>query len=411
MAFNALKNMMLNEDVDIKVINAIKSLQTFSATVNFADVLYVSSAGDNSDGSSWDKAYTSITTALDWIAANQSSGEFHLVLIGAGSFDINTTGNPTYDEKIAIVGLGQNISKITNSHASATSVLKLTGIGYMANLMIDTGATSIDGLLLNGTSVDGYEIDNVYFEGDSCTGAMSLLKIDGAAEYIKVTNCKFHGVAANTTAIHLDSCSEAWFRHIWIDTALIGIHLDNAGDDSNHFRDIHFDACTTGVQIDLAGATSNHFEDLQFYSCTTNISDSGTSTLFWDLHLLPKPAATVTPSNLTGVTVTAGAGANTYGAAVTEIRAAASATKPYYVTGILIEPATAEKWGIALFDDGGTTAFWEGVLEQARGVANVAQREMFPDKYLCGQGTQLSAKVKSETGGNNVLIWLYLEII
>jgi len=407
MSFN-LKNVMLSENVDVKVIEKIIKL---SQAYGYSNTLFVAASGDNTDGLSWETAYTSLSTALDDVEDNEVSGQNYLILLGVGTFDMNTTGTPTYTTDFDIVGSGQSQSIIKNTHASATAILKFTGLVKLFSLKIDTGASAIDGVIVSGRGADGFECGNVYFEGDSATGAMDLLYFDGGIEYVKVKDCKFHGVVANTTGIHLNEAEECWFQDVWVEDCLIAVHLDNAGDDANHFLAIHIDGSTTGIQVDVAGATNNHFEDIQFQNCTTNFDDNGTTSLLARLVILPKPAATVTPSNLTGVAVTAGVGANTYGAAIEEIRTAVAATKPYYVTGMLLEPDTAEKWGIALYDDGGTAPFWEGVIEQARGVADVAQREMFPQKYLCNQGTQLSAKVKSETGGNDLDIWLFLEII
>ena len=399
-----LKNVMLGETVDIKVINLLKSL---AKALGFEDTLFVSSAGDNSDGSSWIKAYTSLTTALDWIASNQSSGQFHLIVTGVGSFDIDTTGNPTYDENIAIVGMGRNLTTITNSNSGATCILKFTGSAILSNLKIDVGATSIDGILVNGTGANGFEAENVHFEGDTATGAMDLLMLDGGVKYPKIRDCFFHGVVTNTTGIHLDDCTDGLFKDNEVDDCLIGIHLDNADDDDNHFEIFEIDDCVMGIQIDNAGSTGNAFFHIYLYGCTANIDDNGTSTELFDINA-DSLNATLAPADLTGVVVTAAAGANNWTVADVEIRNVAAATKPFYVTGVVFEFDTLEKWGIRLTKDGGTTYFWDGILEAA---ANRSNRILFNERYLVSQGTAIECSVKSETGGNDADIWINIEVI
>ena len=304
-----------------------------------------------------------------------------------------------------------HITTLTNTAAGITEIIKFTGILGLFDLTVDIGATAIEGIYISGTSANGSIISNVFVDCTAANGAQSGLYLDSSIKYVYVWDLHVEGVALNTTAIHLNGAIKCHFTHTHIDTVLIGVHLDHADDDGNLFHEILMDTATTGIQIDNVTSVGNHFHHIDFMGCTTNINNSGTLTMFAEVHLEPKPIATVFPSNLTGVAITAGIGGNTYGAAITEIRSAATATKPYKITGMLIEPDTVEKWGIALYDDGGTTPFWEGVIEQGRGVANVAQREMFPEKYFCAQGTQLSARVKSETGGNNLDIWVFLEVI
>jgi len=405
MTVTELKRSILRRN-DIDIVQNIKKL---NFAFGFTKTLYVNSAGDDSDGESEETAYTSITTALDWIASNQSSGECHLIVVGIGSFDVNTTGDPTYDENIIILGSGPEKTIITNSHASATSVLKLTGYSAIYNLSITTGATSINGLLVGGSTADGFCCSSVVFDGSLATGALSLLYLDDSLYHINVKNCVFKSEATNVTAIHLNDCSYGTFSDIWIWRALIGIHLDHADDDYNIFSNIILDDNATGIKIDNAGSAMDYFNKIYFFSCTTNINDASTTSYYNDIYLNDSNVKIdVHPDDLTGTTVTAGVGANTFAAADTEIRSVAAATKPFYVLGFDYEVATSEKWGVRFITSTGTDYFHQCVVE---GVANQLKNYMFENPILVRQGESVSCSVKSETGGNNTQIWLRIKPI
>jgi hypothetical protein len=399
-----LANMLSDVDVDIKVVHAIRSL---AHSINFHDTYFVSSAGDNSDGLSWDTAYTSLSSVMTDIASNQaSSGQLDVVFLGVGSHDLSRTTAIT--DNIFFIGSGKHLTTITNTGSGTAEVIKSTGILGLFNLTVDIGATAIEGIYISGTSANGSVISNIFIDCDAASGAQSAIYLDDSVQYIQISNVKIEGVAANTTAVHFNDANKCNLKDVKIDTALIGIHLDHADDDSNEFDKILIDSATTGIQIDNAGSTGNRFSDVEFVGCTTNINDSGTSTTFIDVEVKPKGAASLAPADLTGQVITAAAGANNWTAAAVQIRSAAAATKPFYVTGLVFEPDTAEKWGVRLYDDGGTTPFWDGILEA---VANRSNRISFQNRFLISQGTAIHGTVKSETGGNNMDIWINIEEI
>ena len=159
---NNLKNIMLNENVDIKVIDKIKKL---GHSISFNETFFVCAEGDNTDGSSWEHAYTDIQTALD--AASTDSDKCALILLspiaGTTRYDINTTGDPTWTGNYAIVGIARHFASIKNSHASATSTLKFTGNVYLANFSIYMN-TDNNGIIIgaNGSEIHRFNSDGKY---------------------------------------------------------------------------------------------------------------------------------------------------------------------------------------------------------------------------------------------------------
>lgn len=409
---NALKNVMLNETVDIKVIHYIKSL---IKGIGFTDALFVSSAGDNSDGSSWENAYTSLTTALDWVVANQSSGESHLIMIGTGTFDINTTGDPEYRGlSIGLIGMGRNSTFITNDHASAISILMFDGCELIiSGLTFHTGNNNITGLKLIedvGGLGHGTIIDDVEFNAYTPTGAHTLLYLQSDVQGMRMTDCWFYGLSTMTTAIYTDDATYNYYQNIHIYRCLMGIHLSDSDDRYNYFKDIYFEQCTTCIQMDGATADGNLFENIYFVGlATTYIDDTSGQTFFKNLYKILEQNEQMEiylPDDLTGVTITAGVGANTWSAADADVVAAASATSPYQLLGFSYECAATEKYAIR-FTAGGTDYITRVLLE---GTANVCKNYYFEKPIMIQQGAALQASAKSETGGNNIIIWAIIEM-
>ena len=402
-----LQNLMLGETLDVKVINLLKSL---AKALGFEDTLFVSSAGDNSDGSSWIKAYTSITPALDWVASNQSSGQFHLIMVGAGSFDIDTTGDPTYDKNIAIVGMGKSATVLTNTASGATSILNFTGILICSNLTIDTGAGSVDGIVISGTGANGSQIKDCEIDSAANTGAQDCIRLAGGVDGVHIDDCHIKGAIGFTTGILTNNAIEAHLHGLEIDTCLIGISLTNAADDNIHMNNLELDNNALGINIALAAITNTAIVSVHFFGNTDNINDEGTDTELASV-VYDNLIASIFPADLIGIELTAGVGANTWSAAAVEVRSAAAATKPFFITGIKLEPNAIGKWGIRLYEDGGTTPFYETLLDLRGGGANILQPEDLVAPYEINQGKQISATAKSETGGDDIDIWLALEVI
>jgi len=100
------------------------------------DTLYVSPNGDNSDGSSWAKAFTTIQGALAVASTDADDCTAILVSPHATYYDIDTTGDPTYTGNYEIVGTHRIWAAIRNEHNNATSIFKFTGKVSLVNLAL-----------------------------------------------------------------------------------------------------------------------------------------------------------------------------------------------------------------------------------------------------------------------------------
>jgi hypothetical protein len=395
-----IKRLIDNQrSLEPEVVRAIMSL---AHAISFTETIFVSAAGDNSDGSSWNRAYTSLTTALDWIEANQATGEVHCVMLGEGIWDMNLTGVPIYTASIALYGINSGDVEIINNHATATGVLQFTGWCSINDVQIGCGTGEI-GITLNGINAYGCRLNNIVFDCTLLAGAADAIQLTGGASYCIIDNIIIVGEVTNTTGIRLDTANHNIIQNVKVMTALVGIHLDNATDDSNIFKDFYLHTCTTGILVD-AGAADNHFNTILFYGNTTRINDNGTTNLFNNI-LLSTNIVSVSPDDLTGILIVGGVGANVYSAAAVQIRAA-SAT-PFKIIGIGYECAVAEKTGIRLYSDGGTNTILDITVETEAGL----YKSELLDPIFVNQGLAIHGRVKSEAGGNNCIIWLLIQII
>jgi len=372
----------------------------------YTEVFFVSPDGSNSDGTSWDRAFTTIPAALD--AVSTDLNDMALIVLAPNhpsgpttGYDINTTGDPNWDVNFDLLSSNRHSVRIVNNHVNATSILKFTRNTDLYNVKFGCGTGSNDGVVISGSNARGVKLSNVWIGSSQVTGANHGIRVENTVN-VGFDNVWVKGTAGFTTGLYLNNSDLSYIRNMQIYNCLIGTQI-LTGSDDNYFSDTTLNGCATGLQID-ATATDCSFEHLDVIASTTNITDNGTNTNFMNLHSDVENAAIV-PTDLTGVAVTAGVGADTWGTAAT-IRTAVAATKPFYATGIVIEPDTAEKWGLRFSDDGGTTYFWDSVVEQWTG--NESRNIEFASPFLIRQGSAITAQAKSETGGNVIDVWIQI---
>ena len=368
--------------------------------------LYVSPNGNNSNGSTWFTAYTTIQAAIT--ASSSDAEDLTMIMVGPGTYDINTTGDPTYTNNVCIVGSHRNFAKIKNDHASATSVMKFTGLVCLQDVTIDCGSGTNDGVIISGSGTKGARVTKVYFECEDVTGAQTALLIDGGTEYIRIEDVMVHGVVANTTGIILDNYKYSNFTDVQLHDCLTGIQITNADSDQNVFDNLLFHENTLGLDLD-AGNTQI-FENINFFNNTTRVDDE-VGDHSWSAISGELPISTE-PDSFTGVNVPTGDGADTWGAS-TEIRAAATSTVPFTIVGLNLEADASEKYRIRLSSDGGTTWFDDLQFE---GVATGINTKGFSfpggTEFIFNKGTQIVAQLKSESAGiDNCLVWLKIQEI
>ncbi|MCP3665740.1 MAG: hypothetical protein GY696_25135 [Gammaproteobacteria bacterium] len=364
--------------------------------------LFVSPDGDGTDGSTWDKAYTTIQAALT--AASTDANESTLIMVAphATAYDINTTGDPTFSGNYEIVGTHRVWAAIKNSHASATSILKFTGKCSIADMAFtQTGA--VDGVIFTAS---GYRMRRCSFDSTACTGAVTAIHIDGSSGAVSggmIEDVQIDGNVTYTTGLYMDTAAGNYMDHAHIETCLTGIQTVNVASDGNHFDDIDIGHCTLG--LDLDAGNGQHFSHINFYGNTTNIDDEVSDHHWSNIH--GSFPISVLPDNFTGVAVDTGDGADTWSALATVYTE--SAGKPFRVVGTHMSTGTAEYYRLQLTGDDGTTYFDDIQTDANRreGVAAPGGTE-----FIFNAGTVIKARSKSVSAGVDELdIWLEIQAI
>ena len=367
------------------------------------DTLYVSPDGGNTNGRTWGGAFTTIQAALD--AASTDAGDNTLIVIAphATNYDINTAGDPTWSCNCILMGSHRTWAKIKNTAVGATSIMKLTGKASINDLNFNLGAGSGDGVIMTHSAGRAYHCQ---FVGEDLTGAATALHFQGAAKtkHHKIIDCNFLGDKTFMTGLLLQKACCSDIERVVIHHCKTGIQIVDADSDSNIFREVDIGDCTTGLDLD-AGA-GQHFLDMSFHDNDTNIDDAVASHDHIWQGINGQFPITVEPDNFVGVQVDCG-GAEVFGGD-TEIRAAATSTKPFRIVAIRLEPSASGKFRVRFSADSGASFFDAVFLEK-----NKREAAGFPSgtEFIFNTATRISASAKSESGGNNVKVWIEVQEI
>lgn len=223
----------------IKSIIAANAPAGGSAELAYTEILYVSPNGDNSDGSSWTKAYNTIQSAIT--AASADLNDYTLILVADGSYTI--AAQITITKHIEIRGMSRDGVIIDCQVDDAVPPVECN-IRIQANNVsikncsfVATAAINISAMIAI-ESYKGTLIENCFFNNEAATAAFAIL-CEGSAlgevtlsintiilncefedhttypiyggAYTYIINCNFHGSAEGL--IKLDAT--ATFTYIY----------------------------------------------------------------------------------------------------------------------------------------------------------------------------------------------------
>jgi len=362
--------------------------------------LYVSPNGDNTNGKTWATAYQTINAALD--AASTDGDVLTQILIGPHTtfYDINTTGDPTWTGNYELKGSHRLWAAVKNTHASATSVMKFTGKASLMDLAIFTQG-SVDGVIFTKS---GARVRNCGFNSENLAGAATSIYLDGSSSAIRgaiLEDIQFLGNVTYTKALRLNAAYVNEIFHLHIHKALVGIHMEGAASDFNHFENCDIGECALGIDLDAGDDT--HFDHIDFHHNTANIDDEVGNAIWKNIH--GQFAIAIEPEDLDGVEITAG---NDDWGADTEIRAALTSTIPFKVVAYQLSPSSDETTLIRLSADSGSTFFAESIFASKK---NKAATSSAGTEFIFNKGTRISASVWSPAAGRTVDIWLEIQEI
>lgn len=369
-------------------------------------VLRVSPNGDGSDGHTWATAFQTIQAALD--AASTDTEDATLILIGpkATDYDIDRTGDPTWTANVVLVGTFRDWATIVNAHGSATSIMKLTGRAAFRQLKFDLGTGSVNGVIVT-QSCPWFVF--IQFNGKNLTGAATALHLDHATggHHANLRNVDIFGHVTHMKGLLIDQFAEGNFDRVRVHDCLTGVQFVGANADHNLLDLVDIGGCALAFDIDAGN--EQIFSQVELHGNTRNFDDEVGDHRF--LNVQGAFPIAISPDNFTGVAVTAGVGADTWGND-TELIAAAAIDNPFRVVAVHAELAAGEKYRIRFSADSGSTHYDDILIE---GAVNPTQRESaaFPPgtQPTFNAGTRISASAKSESGSNNVNLWLEIQEI
>ena len=390
---------MLNPtSTDIKSLYA--NVGSASVSVVPRALLFVSPEGDNTDGSTWDKAYTTIQGALDAASTDATDCTVFAIAPHSTFYDIDTV-DPTWTGNYEFICIHRRWAIIKNTAVGATAVFKFTGKVSMTNFaIVHPNMTGIS------FTKQSFRLRKTGLNSLGSTSACTAVHIDGSAGTTimggRLEDVKCVGTVGYTTAVHIDNTSQCDFTNLQLHSSLVGIHIEDALSINNDFRDIIFDSCAKGLLID-SGAGQN-FNNITFDKCTTsNIDDSAGSHTWHDIK--GEIPIDIYPEDLTGTEITAG---DTVWGSDTELRSVVTATKPFKIIGYTVDPSHEETTMIRLSADSGTTFFVTDIFSSKKGKAAGSGDAT---DFIFNAGTRISASVFSPSAGRTVNIWLQVQEI
>jgi xylan 1,4-beta-xylosidase len=153
----------------------VKHLLEFGSTGRM-NTLYVSPSGNNSNGSSWDNAFTSLQKAID------QAPERTQIWVAAGSY--NAPFSINLRKGIYIYGGFRGNERFLNQRNVETNRVILEGKGQAKHVVSIWTSTYIrlDGLIIRGGDASGGSLHHQYGGG---------IHILGGGETIRLVNCRF----------------------------------------------------------------------------------------------------------------------------------------------------------------------------------------------------------------------------
>ncbi len=240
----------------------------------FTNTLYVSPDGDGSDGSSWEKAYTTIEDAI--AGASADLNDMTNIIIATGTYDINTSGILAIGKNIQLISASEFTVAIINEHASATGIFQVTEETIFKNISL-TANNNITTIEFNGANTGGSRLENVILSSLTASSAHTLLKFTNGASSVICKNIKVVGNPTYTTGIDVQANTlNSVFEDIQVFYCILGVRIQTGSLLVQLDRPYIF-GCASGIQIDST-ATNVILKDITILNCATEITDNGTNT-------------------------------------------------------------------------------------------------------------------------------------
>lgn len=375
------------------------SSRDYDSSYTYNDIIYdyamyVHKDGDNSDGETWETAYTTINRAN--IMASLDLDDKTIIFVGIGVFDVNVAEQLDIHKNVHIVGSGRDATIFTNTHDNADYVLNVTRYFKMENCEIFVNDT-YSGIQVYGNNSDVNLVHMRFMAGAGAVDIPIMLHLL-SGDHGEFEDLHIGGIGTIVIGIYLNGSSHNHFTNIEIFRCKGAITFEGADTDENHVINSRIYGSPKG--LDIRSGNGQHFEDMFFQNCVMAVDDEVGDSSWFNVYTDTMLGA-IQPQDLVGVDVDTHAITDTYGADVL-ILDASDEDVPYYIVAVLFEPDVKEKYGLRLWV--GTGYFYETVIE-AKFLGEI-DRHTIEMPRIFNAHSMIYCSIKSESGGNDMDIWL-----
>jgi len=293
------------------------------------------------DCSTWNHACTFRTAVTKCTSAVHDT-----IYLGEGSHDTNNgvDGTTILANGVSIVGMGSPWAanaKLVNGHATAATVLKVTGDGFNIRTVDfdNTGQTDENVVFLHVNGSDQGNISDCRFEQSATATSGTGILLDGNSKDYHLGELIFQDI--ETVAIKTDGATCVHAKHLHLLKGGIGINLAGASDSEMCFKDIDIQKTATAISITGASVDDVTFSDIELIHNTTNIASGG---VYDGVHFQNIKAShtsvAIYPTDA-GVSVDTGNGIWTWTATPTTLIPASTITKPFTLFNINVQDTNA----------------------------------------------------------------------
>lgn len=372
-------------DLDIDELDYIDQEQ-------FYETIYVSKEGDNSNGETWDTAYTNPVTAYSNVLSDLDYRT--LIMMGPGEYNINQDDRLEIEKNVFWKGSGRDLTIITNTHENAEWVFQAEEYFRCEDLTIKM-ENNVSGIFVEEDA--DIHLNHLRFDGFGATGGEALRIYANLGEYEDLI---FNSYTQNQQGIVLYNASYNLFKFNRFLSYNTSILIEDCSS-YNHFIDTYISNSTFGFYIN--DGNSQVITTCEFTGNGRNIADSVGNHVYNDLYDPLAEEFMIIPA-LAGQMIPCGVAA-AYGAD-TEIYATANALNPYKVVGVIVKPNSTDLFSIRLSYNAGTRFFFESPFQ----ISNITEthRMDIDTPTIFNAGVRISGSARNLLGFAGVETWLQI---
>ena len=367
---------------------------------------------------SWETACTFVTAV-----GRLSSSYTTTIYLSGGVHDTNNavdaTGTTISTSYVRIFGmnneLGNPMTKLINSYATATHVLNVTGsYNSINNISFGNTGQPDENVIMLRIRASYNDVQRCTFFNDAGDGGGTGILIDNSATGVYLMDNQFFGML--DSGIEIGAATDIVTARTNFYLGGKGLYLSSASADRVFIQDSEFLGLTTGIDYAAAAAKTLYVIRSYFGGCTHNVAavaDYG-NTMLEAITESGRDSATYPAT--AGTECATGDGVWTWTAAATTVIPGDTLTKPFKLIEVNFQNwSAAQTYKLEIFYGDGAATVSLGIFEATLGLPDAKVRTSVPlpilNVYLPAYSL-VGVKVMSSTDGvDTVTITLGYELL